>query len=77
MVTPSVITMLMTSSAAMQGMGMGGGEEGREEENQGLLMAAVKHSSDGALLYHITHIRSPETIDHKKERERGLGIYNV
>lgn len=69
-------------SNAGKGVGDGGGEgwgegrgEGREEENQGLLMAAAKHSSDGVLLYHITHIRSPKTIDHKKERERGLGIY--
>lgn len=78
MVTPSVITMLMTSSAAKQGRGWGGREgvrggrgKGRDEENQGLLMTAVKHSSDGELLYHVTHIRRPKRHNHKN-RERGL-----
>lgn len=62
----------MGGGGGREGVRGGRGEgEGREEENQGLLMAAVTHSSDGALLYHITHIRRPKTIDHKnRERER-------
>lgn len=50
--------------------GWGGKGEGREEENQGLLMAAVKHSLHGALLYHITNIRRPKVTTTKTEEEK-------
>lgn len=50
MVTPSVITMLMTSSAATQGRGWGGGEGVRGGRGEGRGESRAPNGSSEALL---------------------------